>query len=336
MADTNLVDVQDLSVHYSVRYRGRRRALKAVDGVSLHVAPGECLGIVGESGCGKSTLSLAIAGLVAPTAGHITLAGKPHEALRQGDKGALAKQVQMVFQDPYASLNPRHSIRRALEEPLKINGLSDKAERDAKVTKILSAVGLTDEQAALYPHQFSGGQRQRICIARALIMEPQLVIGDEPVSALDVSVRAQIINLLLNLKHEFALSYIIVSHDLTVIEHLCDRVAVMYLGKIVESGSWDDVFGAPMHPYTRALLAAVPDPFSGNSATQALEGDVPNPLSPPSGCYFRTRCPNASDRCAEDQPQLRSQSQHGEHRVACHFPIENLSTNSTSSTRGTR
>ena len=223
MADANLVDVQDLSVHYSVRYRGRRRALKAVDGVSLHVAPGECLGIVGESGCGKSTLSLAIAGLVAPTAGHITLAGESHETLRQSRKGALASHVQMVFQDPYASLNPRHSIRRALEEPLKINGVSDKAARDAKVAKILRAVGLTEEQAALFPHQFSGGQRQRICIARALIMEPQLVIGDEPVSALDVSVRAQIINLLLRLKQEFSLSYIIVSHDLTVIEHLCDR-----------------------------------------------------------------------------------------------------------------
>ncbi len=326
MADTNLVDVQDLSVHYSVRYRGRRRALKAVDGVSLHVAPGECLGIVGESGCGKSTLSLAIAGLVDPTAGHITLAGESHESLRQGDKGALASHVQMVFQDPYASLNPRHSIRRALEEPLKINGMSDKAARDAKVAKILRAVGLTEDQAALFPHQFSGGQRQRICIARALIMEPQLVIGDEPVSALDVSVRAQIINLLLKLKHEFSLSYIIVSHDLTVIEHLCDRVAVMYLGKIVESGSWDEVFDAPLHPYTRALLAAIPDPFSGKSQVQALEGDVPNPLSPPSGCYFRTRCPVASSRCAEEVPLLRSRSERGEHRVACHFPIEHSST----------
>ena len=332
MADTNLVDVQDLSVHYSVRYRGRRRALKAVDGVSLHVAPGECLGIVGESGCGKSTLSLAIAGLVAPTAGHIALAGESHDTLRQRNKGALANHVQMVFQDPYASLNPRHSIRRALEEPLKINGVSDKAERDAKVAKILRAVGLTEEQAALYPHQFSGGQRQRICIARALIMEPELVIGDEPVSALDVSVRAQIINLLLKLKSEFSLSYIIVSHDLTVIEHLCDRVAVMYLGKIVESGSWDEVFDAPMHPYTRALLAAIPDPFAGKTETQALEGDVPNPLSPPSGCHFRTRCPVASSRCAEEEPLLRSRSDRGEHRVACHFPIE---LSSTDSIRGT-
>jgi oligopeptide/dipeptide ABC transporter ATP-binding protein len=325
MADTHLVDVQDLSVHYSVRYRGRRRALKAVDGVSLHVAPGECLGIVGESGCGKSTLSLAMAGLVAPTAGRISLAGESHEALRRRDAGALARHVQMVFQDPYASLNPRHSIRRALEEPLKINGVSDKATRDAKVARILRAVGLTEAQAALYPHQFSGGQRQRICIARALIMEPELVIGDEPVSALDVSVRAQIINLLLRLKDEFSLSYVIVSHDLTVIEHLCDKVAVMYLGRIVESGSWDDVFGAPRHPYTRALLAAVPDPFSGRSRTQALEGDVPNPLDPPSGCHFRTRCPKASSRCAEQQPQLDARSGHGEHRVACHFPIEHSS-----------
>ncbi len=332
MADTHLVDVQDLSVHYSVRYRGRRRALKAVDGVSLHVAPGECLGIVGESGCGKSTLSLAMAGLVAPTTGRISLAGESHETLRQRHKGALASHVQMVFQDPYASLNPRHSIRRALEEPLKINGVSDKAARDAKVAKILRAVGLTEEQAGLFPHQFSGGQRQRICIARALIMEPQLVIGDEPVSALDVSVRAQIINLLLKLKHEFSLSYIIVSHDLTVIEHLCDRVAVMYLGKIVESGTWDEVLDAPMHPYTRALLDAVPDPFSGNSETQALEGDVPNPLSPPSGCHFRTRCPIASSQCTEEEPLLRSHSEQSEHSVACHFPIENSSTDSN---RGT-
>ena len=326
MTDANLVDVQDLSVHYSVRYRGRRRALKAVDGVSLHVAPGECLGIVGESGCGKSTLSLAIAGLVAPTAGNISLAGESHETLLQDQKSALASHVQMVFQDPYASLNPRHSIRRALEEPLKINGVSDKATRDAKVAKMLRAVGLTEEQAALYPHQFSGGQRQRICIARALIMEPQLVIGDEPVSALDVSVRAQIINLLLKLKDEFSLSYIIVSHDLTVIEHLCDRVAVMYLGRIVESGTWAEVFDAPMHPYTRALLDAIPDPFSGKSETRALEGDVPNPLSPPSGCHFRTRCPIASSRCAEHEPLLRARSTDGEHRVACHFPIENSST----------
>ena len=332
MTDAKLVDVQDLSVHFSVRYRGRRRALKAVDGLSLHVAPGECLGIVGESGCGKSTLSLAIAGLVAPTAGDITLAGETHETLRQNNKSALASRVQMVFQDPFASLNPRHSIRRALEEPLRINGVSDKAERDAKVLKILRAVGLTEEQAALFPHQFSGGQRQRICIARALIMEPQLVIGDEPVSALDVSVRAQIINLLLKLKDEFSLSYIIVSHDLTVIEHLCDRVAVMYLGKIVESGTWDEVFDKPMHPYTRALLDAIPDPFSGNSESQALEGDVPNPLSPPSGCYYRTRCPVAGSRCTEEQPLLRSNSTTGEHKVACHFPVENSSTDSN---RGT-
>ena len=319
MADANVVDVQDLSVHFSVRYQGRRRALKAVDGVSLHVAPGECLGIVGESGCGKTTLSLAIAGLVNPTSGHISLAGQSQESLLQGEKRTLATLVQMVFQDPYASLNPRHSIRRALEEPLKINGMSDKAERDAKVVKILHAVGLTEEQAQFFPHQFSGGQRQRICIARALIMEPQLVIGDEPVSALDVSVRAQIINLLLKLKDEFSLSYIIVSHDLTVIEHLCDRVAVMYLGKIVESGGWADVFGAPKHPYTRALLAAVPDPFSTKAATQALEGDVPSPLSPPSGCGFRTRCPLATSRCAEEVPLLRSLGD--EHKVACHFPV---------------
>ena len=318
MADPNVLDVNDLSVHYSVRHRGRRRALKAVDGVSLHVAPGECLGIVGESGCGKSTLSLAIAGLVEPTSGQISLAGQRQDSLGQGQRRALASRVQMVFQDPYASLNPRHTIRRALEEPLKINGVSDKGSREARVAKILRAVGLTEEQAALFPHQFSGGQRQRICIARALIMEPQLVIGDEPVSALDVSVRAQIINLLLALKDEFSLSYIIVSHDLTVIEHVCDRVAVMYLGKIVESGSWADVFGQPAHPYTQALLDAVPDPFAGKAETQALEGDVPSPLSPPSGCGFRTRCPRAKVRCEQEAPRLRPQD--GEHEVACHYP----------------
>ena len=318
MADVNVVDVHDLSVHFSVRHRGRRRALKAVDGVSLHVAQGECLGIVGESGCGKSTLSLAIVGLVKPTSGSISLAGETHETLQQDQERALASHVQMVFQDPYASLNPRHSIRRALEEPLKINGDSDKASRAAKVAKILRAVGLTEEQAELYPHQFSGGQRQRICIARALIMEPQLVIGDEPVSALDVSVRAQIINLLLELKEEFSLSYIIVSHDLTVIEHMCDRVAVMYLGKIVESGSWSDVFSRPAHPYTQALLDAIPDPFAGNLETKALEGEVPSPLSPPSGCGFRTRCPRAMDRCGQEEPLLRSQG--SDHEVACHFP----------------
>jgi len=313
-----LLKLDELAVHFTVggALRGGVKRLKAVDGVSLDVKPGECLGLVGESGCGKSTLALAIMGLIPPTRGHISLNG--HE-ISSRERMETARTVQMVFQDPYASLNPRQTVRRTLADPLRLHGVTNRTEVDQRVMDMMAKVGLRPDHADRYPHEFSGGQRQRIGIARALILQPKLVICDEPVSALDVSIRAQIINLLLDLKDEMGLAYIMISHDLGVVEHVSDRVAVMYLGRIVEQGGWQEIFEDPRHPYTRALIAAIPDPFHlvAASATAKARGEIASALNPPPGCHFNPRCPMKADRCVSDVPALEAVA--AGHVAACHF-----------------
>ena len=320
MADA-LLSLDDLAVHFQVgsALRGGIKTLKAVDGVTLDVQPGECLGLVGESGCGKSTLALAIMGLVPPTRGRIDLDGQQITGKQKPDRMATARTVQMVFQDPYASLNPRQTVRRTLADPLRLHGVTDKAEVESRVADMMAKVGLRPDHADRYPHEFSGGQRQRIGIARALILKPKLVICDEPVSALDVSIRAQIINLLLDLKDEMGLAYIMISHDLGVVEHVSDRVAVMYLGRIVEQGAWQEIFENPRHPYMRALIAAIPDPFhrAAVSAEAKAKGEIASALNPPPGCHFHPRCPLKEDICVAETPTLAAVS--AGHRAACHF-----------------
>ena len=295
LADT-ILKVEDLVVEFPLGgglLGGPRRVVHAVAGVDLELKRGECLGLVGESGCGKSTLALSILGLQAPTRGRIRFNGQD---ITDMDRMSRARLVQMVFQDPYSSLNPRQTVRKTLEAPLRLHGVTSGTEVEDRIAEILRRVGLRPEQAERYPHEFSGGQRQRIGIARALILKPQVVVLDEPVSALDVSIRAQIINLLLELQEELGLSYIMISHDLGVVEHMSDRVAVMYLGRLVETGGWETIFTDPRHPYTQALIAAIPDPF-GNSGGAKISGEIPNPLNPPSGCSFHPRCPHVRDVC---------------------------------------
>ena len=320
MADT-LLSLDDLAVHFKVgnALAGGIKTLKAVDGVTLDIKPGECLGLVGESGCGKSTLALAIMGLLPPTRGTIDVGGQQIGRGTMPDRMEMARTVQMVFQVPYASLNPRQTVRRTLADPLRIHGVTDKAEVEARVMDMMAKVGLRPDHADRYPHEFSGGQRQRIGIARALILKPKLVLCDEPVSALDVSIRAQIINLLLELKDELGLSYIMISHDLGVVEHVSDRVAVMYLGRIVEQGGWQEIFEDPRHPYTRALIAAIPDPFhrAAISAQAKAKGEIASALNPPPGCHFHPRCPLKADLCVSQDPSLDAVA--AGHRAACHF-----------------
>jgi peptide/nickel transport system ATP-binding protein len=313
-----ILRVEDLAVHFPVGggFLGAgRRLLRAVDGIDLELKRGECLGLVGESGCGKSTVALSILGLLTPTRGRIVLDGQVVTRRQSSDRKALARTVQMVFQDPYASLNPRQTVRRTLEDPLRLHGVTAKSEIDGRVEAMLRHVGLRPEQAGRYPHEFSGGQRQRIGIARALILNPRIVICDEPVSALDVSIRAQIINLLLELKDTLGLSYIMISHDLGVVEHMSDRVAVMYLGRIVETGDWRDIFERPAHPYTRTLIAAIPDPLR-RAPLATTTGELPNPLDPPLGCAFAPRCRYAEAVChREPSPSLETRPDG--HAVRC-------------------
>jgi peptide/nickel transport system ATP-binding protein len=304
-AETNLLSIEDLAVHFPIGgglFSGKPQMLRAVDGVNLAIKPGESLGLVGESGCGKSTLALSILGLVDPTRGRVVLNGKAVGS--EADRLEVARTVQMVFQDPYASLNPRQTVRRTLADPLRLHGVTNGGEVADRVADMLRQVGLRPDQADLYPHEFSGGQRQRIGIARALILKPKLVICDEPVSALDVSIRAQIINLLLELQADMGLSYLMISHDLGVVEHMSDRVAVMYLGRIVETGGWREIFEQPRHPYTRALIAAIPDPLTRGLAREKATGEIPSPLNPPPGCTFNPRCPHATDHCRSAAPSL--------------------------------
>jgi peptide/nickel transport system ATP-binding protein len=315
--DDVILRVRDLTVHFRLSggLFGNTRLLRAVDGVDLELKRGECLGLVGESGCGKSTVALSIVGLQAPTSGTIELDGQQVTSAGVQDRKAFARVAQIVFQDPYASLNPRQTVRRTLEDPLRLHGVTANSEVDGRIAEMLAHVGLRPEHADRYPHEFSGGQRQRIGIARALILKPKVVICDEPVSALDVSIRAQIINLLLELKDTLGLSYIMISHDLGVVEHMSDRVAVMYLGRIVETGDWREIFERPAHPYTRALIAAIPDPLLRVPFVKA-KGEMPNPLNPPSGCAFSPRCQYAVDVCRKEPiPPLEVHA--GSHLVRC-------------------
>ncbi|MGN8874838.1 ABC transporter ATP-binding protein [Pseudoflavonifractor sp. HCP28S3_F10] len=295
----------------------KKRYVQAVDHISFDLYQGETLGLVGESGCGKTTLARTVLRLIEPTGGQILFDGKDLMAQSKTELRALRKDMQIVFQDPYSSLHPRMSVRQIIEEPMRIRGLYTGAgEREKRVKELLNMVGLNETHMDRYPHEFSGGQRQRIVIARALATEPKLIICDEPVSALDVSVRAQILNLLRELQEKLGLTYLFISHDLSVVEHLCDRVAIMYLGQMVELGSTDAIFSRPLHPYTKALLSAAPQVGRfGRRDRMLLEGDIPSPADPPSGCRFRTRCPYATDACAQ-LPQWEEVE--SGHSVLCH------------------
>ncbi|MGE0424039.1 MAG: ABC transporter ATP-binding protein [Reyranellaceae bacterium] len=317
-----LLKVKDLKKHFDVRGGVLSRVIDhvhAVDGVSLEVAQGETLGVVGESGCGKSTTGRCILRLIEPTSGEIWFQGQDVRKMDGERLRALRRDMQIIFQDPYASLNPRLTVGGIIGEALQIHNLAkNNREIEARVVELLETVGLRSEYMHRYPHEFSGGQRQRIGIARALAVEPKLIVCDEPVSALDVSVQAQVINLLEDLQEKFGLTYLFIAHDLSVVEHISDRVAVMYLGRVVEVASAKDLYANPRHPYTEALLSAVPIPDPKAKRKRiVLQGDVPNPIRPPSGCHFHTRCPIAVESCSKDVPHLK-ESAPG-HWVSCHL-----------------
>jgi len=315
-----VAEARGLTRHYNVR-RGLfapPAVLKAVDGVSFSIEPGRTLAVVGESGCGKSTLARLVTLIEPPTAGELRLIGRDAVKRAPADRTPLRRAVQIVFQNPYGSLNPRKKIGAILEEPLVINTKLPKPERQAQVRAMMAKVGLRPEHYHRYPHMFSGGQRQRIAIARALMLRPKLVVADEPVSALDVSIQAQVLNLLRDLQVEFELSYLFISHDLGVVRHVSDEVMVMYLGRPVEQGPKDSIFRKPLHPYTRALLASTPS-VEKKRERMVLTGELPSPLNPPAGCAFHTRCPFARERCQAERPMLRKL---GDRNVACHFAEE--------------
>ena len=314
-----LLEVTDLVKNYPVHsgvLRRRVGTVHAVDGVSFSLGVGETLGLVGESGCGKSTVARSVLRLVEPTSGSIRVDGRDITPLSKTELRPIRRSMQIVFQDPFASLNPRMTAGDMVGEPLSVHGLASGGERQARVARLFEQVGLRPDQMQNYPHQFSGGQRQRICIARALALGPRLIVCDEPVSALDVSIQAQVINLLTDLQREHGLSYLFIAHDLAVVAHISHRVAVMYLGRIVEIADKSELFGNPRHPYTQALLASVPaaDPRS-KRLKPLVDGDVPSPVNPPTGCAFHTRCRYAIDRCKVERPLLRDVS--GGHLVAC-------------------
>ncbi|HIG40020.1 MAG TPA: ABC transporter ATP-binding protein [Gammaproteobacteria bacterium] len=316
-----LLEVNGLKMHFPVKEGLLLRASrfnKAVDDVSLTINPGETLGLVGESGCGKSTLGRCIARLYEPTSGQIKFEG--HDISRLKGKALLPhrKNIQMIFQDPMESLNSRHTVGDALEEPFIVQKIGDKVSRKKRVKELLEIVGLPARSVSRYPFEFSGGQRQRICVARSIALNPKLVICDEPVSALDVSIQSQILNLLNDLQKEFGLSYLFIAHDLAVVKHISDRIAIMYLGKIVETGEGQEIYHNPKHPYTRSLMSAipVPDPHR-KTLRQVLAGDVPSPINPPAGCTFHPRCPRVMDRCKHDAPQLITVRDG--HAASCHL-----------------
>jgi len=314
-----LLEVTDLIKHYPIRSGILRRkvgTVHAVDGVSFSLGVGETLGLVGESGCGKSTVARSVLRLVEPTSGHIRIDGQEITHLSKTELRPVRRSMQIVFQDPFASLNPRMTAGDIVGEPLIVHGLTSGRDTQERVARLFQQVGLRPDQMRNFPHQFSGGQRQRICIARALALGPRLIVCDEPVSALDVSIQAQVINLLIDLQREQNFSYLFIAHDLAVVRHISDRIAVMYLGRIVELTQAEELFAAPAHPYTRMLLDAVP--VAGTRRRRAtLRGEPPSPLSPPSGCHFHPRCPLAVDRCRGETPKLRDVG--GGHEAACHL-----------------
>jgi oligopeptide transport system ATP-binding protein len=324
----SLLEVRNLTKHFHVP-GGIGRAggtVRAVDGVSFEIRRGETLGLVGESGCGKTTTGRCILMLERPTGGSIHFDGKDLASLSDGDLRRHRRRMQVIFQDPYSSLNPRMTIGDIIAEPLKVHGIiAEPEKREARVRELLTQVGLLPQHAARYPHQLSGGQRQRVGIARALAMEPTIIVCDEPVSALDVSIQAQIINLLEDLQKRLGLTYLFIAHDLSVVRHISDRVAVMYLGKVVEVADRLSLYEEPLHPYTRALLSAVPIPdpkLEAKRERTVLRGEVPSPLKPPSGCVFHPRCPMAEARCSAEVPELRQL--HSGHWAACHFAERHL------------
>jgi peptide/nickel transport system ATP-binding protein/oligopeptide transport system ATP-binding protein len=323
---TPLIEVRDLVKHFPIK-RGvilQRQvgAVKAVDGISFDIKRGETLGIVGETGCGKSTTARMLVRLLDPTAGEIRFEGEDIAQRKGASLKALHREMQMIFQDPYSSLNPRKTVGSIIADPFAIHGLHQMpGERKRRVQELMDRVGLNPEHYNRYPHEFSGGQRQRIGVARAIALEPKLLVADEPVSALDVSIQAQVLNLLRGLQRELGLTLIFIAHDLSVVRHMCDRVAVMYLGKLVELAPSDALYRYPRHPYTGALLSAVPvaDPAGGHRERQLLSGDVPSPANPPQACRFHTRCPKAEDRCSQHEPPLADKG--GGTLAACHFPL---------------
>ena len=322
-----LVEVEQLKVHFPIRRGLLRRqvgAVRAVDDVSFTVYEGETLGLVGESGCGKSTTGLAILKLLDATAGQVRFRGEEVTRRSEAEMRPLRRHMMMVFQDPYSSLNPRMTVGAIIGEPLGVHRIGVPAERAERVQELLRLVGLNPAFINRYPHEFSGGQRQRIGLARALATSPAFIVADEPISALDVSIQAQVVNLMSDLKAQLGLTYLMISHDLSMVRYISDRVAVMYLGKIVELGSRNRVFDQPLHPYTRALLSAVPTPNPKLERVRKriiLEGDVPSPANPPAGCRFHPRCAFAEEICRRDEPALRvlASDGGGEHRVACHL-----------------
>jgi peptide/nickel transport system ATP-binding protein len=325
-----LLSVRGLEKHFPINKGILRRkvgAVRAVDGISFDVYKGETLGLVGESGCGKSTTGRLLTRLLEPTGGEIDFEGRNIAHLRQGQLRPLRKDMQIIFQDPFSSLNPRHTVGTIIGAPFRIQNIKTEHGIKRAVQDLLKLVGLSPEHYNRYPHEFSGGQRQRIGIARTLALRPKLIVADEPVSALDVSIQAQVVNLLDDLQKEFDLTYVFIAHDLSVVRHISDRVAVMYLGKIVEIAERETLYASPRHPYTTALMSAVPvpDPSRRDKAQRTrvlLQGDVPSPINPPSGCRFRTRCWKAQDICATEEPPLVSRDgDPASHQTACHFPV---------------